>query len=73
MEISRISFSILPETESLTTDFEMCDNHLRSEDIFNSEKIPTMTFKITSLTKHLNSLRKDHDKPTIVNYIFSCC
>jgi polyisoprenoid-binding protein YceI len=29
----------------------MRDNHLKSEDMFNIEKFPTMTFKSTSLTK----------------------
>jgi len=50
-DLSDAVFEMTVETASLTTDFEMRDNHLRSEDIFNSEKIPTMTFKSTSLNK----------------------
>lgn len=33
------------QVASLTTDNEMRDNHLKSDDFFNSEKYPTITFK----------------------------
>lgn len=50
-DLSDIVFEATVETASLTTDLEMRDNHLRSEDIFNVEKFPTMTFKSTSFKK----------------------
>jgi polyisoprenoid-binding protein YceI len=33
------------QVSSLTTDNEMRDNHLKSDDFFNAEKFPTITFK----------------------------
>jgi polyisoprenoid-binding protein YceI len=50
-DLSDAAFEMTVETASITTDFEMRDNHLRSEDLFNAEKIPTMTFKSSSFTK----------------------
>jgi polyisoprenoid-binding protein YceI len=50
-DLSDAVFELTVETASINTDLEMRDNHLRSEDIFNVEKIPTMTFKSTTLTK----------------------
>jgi polyisoprenoid-binding protein YceI len=50
-DLSDAVFELTVETASINTDLDMRDNHLRSEDIFNAEKIPTMTFKSTSLTK----------------------
>lgn len=50
-DLSDAVFEITVETPSLNTDLEMRDNHLKSEDMFNIEKFPTMTFKSTSLTK----------------------
>lgn len=44
-------FEFTTETASINTDLEMRDNHLKSEDMFNVEKYPTMTFKSTSLSK----------------------
>ena len=50
-DLSDAIFEITVETASINTDFEMRDNHLRSEDIFNVEKFPAMTFKSSSLIK----------------------
>lgn len=50
-DLSDAAFEMTVETPSITTDLEMRDNHLRSEDIFNVEKFPTMTFKSTSFKK----------------------
>ncbi len=33
------------DVKSITTDNEMRDNHLKSDDFFNAEKFPTITFK----------------------------
>jgi polyisoprenoid-binding protein YceI len=51
VDLSDAVFDITVETASINTDFEIRDNHLRSEDIFNVEKFPSMTFKSTSFTK----------------------
>jgi polyisoprenoid-binding protein YceI len=50
-DLSDAVFEMTVETASINTDLEMRDNSLRSEDIFNVEKFPTMTFKSTSLMK----------------------
>ena len=50
-DLSDATFEMTVETASITTDLEMRDKHLRSEDLFNVEKFPTMTFKSTSLKK----------------------
>ena len=44
-----INFSA--EISSIDTDNEKRDNHLKSDDFFNAEKFPKMTFKSKSLTK----------------------
>lgn len=46
---SDISFSV--EIASINTDNEMRDNHLKSDDFFNAEKFPKMTFQSTSFKK----------------------
>jgi polyisoprenoid-binding protein YceI len=46
---STIDFSV--DVNSINTDNEMRDNHLKSDDFFNAEKFPKMTFKSTSFTK----------------------
>jgi polyisoprenoid-binding protein YceI len=50
-DLSDVVFEMTVETFSINTDLEMRDNHLRSEDIFNVEKFPAMTFKSTSFRK----------------------
>ena len=44
---ANIEFSV--ETGSVNTGVEARDNHLRSDDFFNSEKFPLMTFKSTAV------------------------
>ena len=44
-----VEFSV--DVNSLSTDNEMRDNHLKSDDFFNAEKFPRMTFKSTSWKK----------------------
>jgi polyisoprenoid-binding protein YceI len=44
-----IEFSI--DVASINTDNEMRDNHLKSDDFFNAEKYPNITFKSTSFKK----------------------
>lgn len=46
---AKIDVSI--NTASIYTDNENRDNHLRSDDFFNSEKFPTITFKGKSMKK----------------------
>jgi polyisoprenoid-binding protein YceI len=41
--------TVTTQVSSLTTDNEMRDNHLKSEDFFNAEKFPTLTFKSKSV------------------------
>jgi polyisoprenoid-binding protein YceI len=50
-DLSDAVFEISIESASINTDLEMRDNHLKSEDMFNVEKFPALTFKSTSLTK----------------------
>lgn len=46
---AKIDFSV--SVASISTDNEMRDNHLRSDDFFNAEKFPLMTFKSVSFKK----------------------
>jgi len=50
-DLSDAVFEVSIETASINTDLEMRDNHLKSEDMFNVEKFPAITFKSTKLTK----------------------
>ena len=50
-DLSDLAFEVTVETASINTDLEPRDNHLKSADIFDVEKFPTMTFKSTSLKK----------------------
>ena len=45
----QISFNV--DVNSVNTENVMRDNHLKSDDFFNVEKYPTMTFKSTSVKK----------------------
>jgi polyisoprenoid-binding protein YceI len=46
---AKIDFSV--DVNSVNTDNEMRDKHLKSDDFFNAEKFPKMTFKSTSFKK----------------------
>lgn len=48
-DFSDAVFELKIQTASLTTLFEMRDNHLKSPDIFDVEKYPTIVFKSTEL------------------------
>ncbi len=50
-DLSDAVFEVTIESASLNTDLEMRDNHLKSEDMFNVEKFPTLTFRSTSIKK----------------------
>ncbi len=45
------SINFTAEISSIDTDNEKRDNHLKSDDFFNAEKFPKMTFKSKSFTK----------------------
>lgn len=46
---AQIDFSV--DVNSINTDNEMRDNHLKSDDFFNAEKFPKMTFTSISIKK----------------------
>jgi polyisoprenoid-binding protein YceI len=46
---AKVDFTI--NTKSIFTDNDSRDNHLRSDDFFNAEKFPQMTFKGKSMKK----------------------
>jgi polyisoprenoid-binding protein YceI len=46
---STVEFTV--DVNSISTDNEMRDTHLKSDDFFNAEKFPKMTFKSTSFKK----------------------
>ena len=50
-DLSDAVFEVTAETASINTDLEPRDNHLKSEDMFNVEKFPALTFKSTLLKK----------------------
>ena len=50
-DLSDAVFEISIESASINTDLDMRDNHLKSEDMFNVEKFPAITFKSKSFTK----------------------
>ncbi len=50
-DLSDALFEITIDTPSINTDLEMRDNHLKSEDMFDVVKFPTMTFKSTSFKR----------------------
>ncbi len=54
-DLSDAVFEVNVETASINTDLEPRDNHLRSEDIFDVTKFPTMTFKSTSIQKKIGN------------------
>jgi polyisoprenoid-binding protein YceI len=54
-DLSDLAFEVTVETASINTDLEPRDNHLRSADIFDVEKFPTMVFKSTSVKKIKNN------------------
>ena len=50
-DFSDATVELTVQTNSINTRVEPRDNHLKSEDFFNVEKYPTMTFKSKSIKK----------------------
>lgn len=50
-DFSDAVFELTVDVNSIDTEIEMRDNHLRSADFFEVEKYPSMTFKSTSIKK----------------------
>ena len=48
-EFDNASVEMTLDVNSLTTNNEMRDNHLKGDDFFNAEKFPNMKFKATSM------------------------
>ena len=51
---AKIDFNI--DVASINTENSMRDNHLKSDDFFNAEKFPKMTFKSTSFKKKAGNM-----------------
>jgi polyisoprenoid-binding protein YceI len=51
---AKIDFNI--DVASINTENSMRDNHLKSDDFFNTEKFPKMTFKSTSFKKKAGNM-----------------
>jgi len=51
---AQVSFSV--DVTTISTDDDMRDGHLKSDDFFNAEKYPQMTFKSTSFKKVKNNI-----------------
>jgi polyisoprenoid-binding protein YceI len=50
-DFSDAVFELSADVNSIATDNEMRDGHLKKPDMFDAEKFPTLTFKSTSITK----------------------
>lgn len=50
-DLSDLKINFTVDVASINTSVEMRDNHLKSDDFFNAEKYPTMTFVSTSFKK----------------------
>jgi len=50
-DFTKSQIQAIVKTASINTDVEQRDRHLRTDDFFNAEKFPTMTFKSTSIEK----------------------
>lgn len=46
---AKVNFTV--DVNSISTSVEMRDNHLKTDDFFNAEKYPTMTFESTTFKK----------------------
>jgi polyisoprenoid-binding protein YceI len=71
-----INFTV--DVNSINTDNEMRDKHLKSDDFFNAEKFPAMTFKSTGFKKLTankyalsgNLTIRDVTKPVVFNVVY---
>ena len=57
-DLKDAKFDFTIDVNSIDTDVEMRDNHLKNADFFEVEKYPTMTFKSTSVKKAKNNAEK---------------
>ena len=57
-DFSDAVFEMSAEIASLNTENEMRDGHLKSPDIFDAAKYPTLTFKSTSFTRIIGNVYK---------------
>lgn len=64
-DLSDTIFEITIESASINTDLEMCDNRLKSEDMFDVEKFPALTFKSIKFTKVAGNKYKMEGNRTI--------
>src|SRR5688572_1525949 len=55
-DITKSSANFTIETASVDTDHERRDKHLRSDDFFNAEKYPTLTFRSKRVIRKGNDL-----------------
>jgi polyisoprenoid-binding protein YceI len=55
-DFSGAAVSFMADVNSINTDNEMRDNHLKSATFFSAEKFPTMTFKSASFKKKKGNL-----------------
>jgi polyisoprenoid-binding protein YceI len=53
-EFNKASISFSADVNSITTGNEQRDGHLKSDDFFNIEQFPALTFKSTQLSKDAN-------------------
>jgi polyisoprenoid-binding protein YceI len=53
-EFNKASISFSADVNSITTGNEQRDGHLKSDDFFNVEQFPSLTFKSTQLSKDAN-------------------
>lgn len=71
-----INFTV--DVNSISTDNDMRDKHLKSDDFFNAEKFPAMTFKSTGFKKLTankyalsgNLTIRDVTKPVVFNVVY---
>jgi polyisoprenoid-binding protein YceI len=55
-DFNNASITFTADVNSITTEDNTRDNHLKSDDFFNAEKYPQMTFKSTSFKKMRNNI-----------------
>ena len=69
---AKISFTI--DVNSVNTDNDMRDKHLKSDDFFNAEKYPAMKFQSTSFTpaggSNYNLTIRDVTKPVVFDVVY---
>ena len=56
-DLSKASVNATIDATTVSTNNEARDKHLKSPDFFNVEKVPTLTFKSTSVTRESGKLK----------------